>query len=1112
MISPLIKYSSVLQTMNKGLLWSVITGILFISNLLITSSLIAEGTKQIMPYDSCLSRLNLEPDFTAFAMYGCTPFERLNIHIANVGEKIYYGFGRVFDASQYEQFDLYYRIKDAGGNIVVNQSLIPSSGTGYISSHTIALAGPTIINTAGYVALSYTPTTTGDFYIEFYFNFVGAGDRREIEYFDITVTNAANQKIDGRVWSQEWQFTVTASPQPNPYDNPFYGEMYIYSDDSIVTSVDFNGLKPYVFAMSANETGTANTGNILQDRKSKIGKNTYPQYKIFLNDPDSIVYPSGIIGGFLSPLTFDGCPGNHCININTSKSGAIQLLIDLNGIPGYQIGTADLLIVQNVSAGLSCIPWNGNNGFGLPVAAGTVIKFKVTFVSGLTHLPIYDAEHNPNGYIISLVRPVTSTTTFNLYWDDSNFPGASIPPSTGCNSAFGCHIFNNMFGDQRTINTWWYAASNIEDSLTVIYSRIRIDSILITNASCPNISDGVAQIVANGGIMPYTYSINGGALQTSPVFTSLAIGNYSVTVADSNNCIATDTFSISSSPTLVAITTSSNDTCNLGNGSISIIISSGAGPFQYLWNTSPPSNTQNISNLLAGVYSLSITDAYNCVFNFTDSIINVPSGIFIVPTVLDDTCTNNMGAISLSISNTSAPLTYLWNTNPAQTTSSIQNLGAGLYAVTVTENGNCHTILNFSLNDMPPPSPIFTLPDKACVGDSVLVQYVGNQTPPENYLWSFGIASTLNGNNLGPYALNYLQIGMHYISLSVSKTGCPSSSYSDSIQLFKIIALVDSFKNVNCFGGNDGMIDISSIGGVQPYTYLWNPGGIGGSSNNLLLANAFEIIITDSIGCKAIVNQTISQPDALDIQLTPSEVSCIYLCDGAIASQVIGGTQPYVYQWSAPLFPNTISINNVCEGNYTLKIIDQKQCEDSASTYVGVRTTLLADFSYYFLPDYVDRNTVDFAFTGYGADSYLWDFGDFQGSTIKNPRHYYNLDTTYWVELIINSGAPDYCLDTARKFIQVLPPFNLFVPNAFTPNGDGKNDLFLITGNRVKYFQIYLYNRWGQLVFESNDILVGWNGEYKGVEAPLDVYSFIINVVGENDKTYQRIGTVTLIR
>jgi len=123
------------------------------------------------------------------------------------------------------------------------------------------------------------------------------------------------------------------------------------------------------------------------------------------------------------------------------------------------------------------------------------------------------------------------------------------------------------------------------------------------------------------------------------------------------------------------------------------------------------------------------------------------------------------------------------------------------------------------------------------------------------------------------------------------------------------------------------------------------------------------------------------------------------------------------------------------------------------------------------------------------------------------------LDTNYLVELIANSGSPDYCLDTALKPIKVLPPFNVFVPTAFTPNGDGINDRLKIVATRVKDYHLFLYNRWGQLVFESKALENMWDGRFKGKEeSQTGVYSYIIFITAENGKHYRKTGTVTLYR
>jgi gliding motility-associated-like protein len=1076
-------------------------------------SIQAEGTKEIMPNSNFIGRLNLEPSFTNFALYGCTPAERLNIHIANSGEKIYFGFGPVYDALQTIKTDLVFRIKDPSGNVVVTQTSLPAGGMGFIANYQKAVLGPSVINSAGYSALSFTPQTTGDFYIEFYFPPPYAnGNRREISFFDITVTDANNNRINGRVWSKEWQFTVTASPAPNYFNNPFYGKLYIYSDDSIVTSVDFNGIKPYVFAMSANPTGTANTGNIIIDRKSKAGKHTYPQYKIFLNDPDSIVYPSGNLGMFTAPISFTGCPGTHCINVSTNKSGAIQLLIDLNGIPGYQIGTADLLIVQNVNAGTTCIPWNGLNGLGQVVANGTTVKFKATFVAGLTHLPIYDAEHNPNGYKINLVRPITSSSVLRLYWDDSNFPNYQNPPSLGCTSTSGCHAFNNMFGDMRTINTWWYSASDVVDSINFTYYRLSLDSIALQNASCPNITDGSIQIYVSGGKPPLTYNINGGAFQTSPTYTALGIGSYVVQVLDSNNCSLSDTINITSSPPVSANVSSLADTCLAGRGSLAATINSGTPPFQYLWNTSPPYTTSSINNLNAGTYSVTITDSFNCSFTFTDTVINVPSNIQVSPTLFHDTCSNNMGQILLNITNGIQPLSFSWNTTPGQTTNPATNLGAGNYTVIINEAGICLDTFTYNILNMPAPSPYFILQDKACVGDSIQIVYIGNQTPPDSFIWQFGSANILTGTGIGPYSIQYSNTGFKSIYLGVSKLGCPSSDLTDSVQIFELIPSIDSILDANCFGTKDGYVSLNVKGGVLPYSYSWNPGGAGTSSNHQLTAGTYHISIEDSIGCKAQIVATIGQPTDIITQINERKASCVYICDGALAALVTGGIPPYTYQWNPGAQNNNPHIDNLCTGVYKLQVTDDHNCIDTMSFYLGVNSPILADFKYKFHTAYTEKDIVDFTFTGFGATAYDWNFGDFANSVLQNPSHRYNKDTSYHIILIVNSGTPDYCLDTTDKWLDVKPDFSIFIPDAFTPNGDGLNDRFKVIANFIQDYHILIFNRWGQLLFESHDINDSWNGKYDGNEAPGAVYTYIIEVKGANNKKVKRLGRITLVR
>jgi uncharacterized protein (TIGR02145 family) len=471
----------------------------------------AEGTKQILPTDSDHGKLQVEPSFTDFAWYSSSGSAsadyRLYIHVDNVGEIIYYGFGDALDNSDFIVNDVYYRIKDPTGTVVVGPSLIPASGTGYIPTFTEAVNGPVAVaGPGGYNALSYTPTITGDFYIEFTFDDV-MHDRTKFKYFDITVATSANVAIDGRVWSKAWEMTT------DNYGNHFLGKLFVYADDGIVTSINFNSMDPYVFSVSCNPFGCYNTGNFQNDRRSVTGEHTMPQYKIFLNDPDSIVYPTGLIGAIVLPIQITPhCTGAADIQINVTKAGNVNILLNINPLPGIQ--AEDVTLSQTVVAGVNTIAWNGLNGLGQPVPNGQSIDVFVTYINGLTNLPIYDVESNPNGFIVQLTRP--SGTDPLTFWDDQLVGGAQnlagcayTLPSTGCHSWIGSS--NSGIGNNNTVNTWWYVVSTTEAPVNFTAMRQPDQPGTITGpvAVCSGSNNKIYWIRSSGSASSYNWSYSG---------------------------------------------------------------------------------------------------------------------------------------------------------------------------------------------------------------------------------------------------------------------------------------------------------------------------------------------------------------------------------------------------------------------------------------------------------------------------------------------------------------------------------------------------------------------------------------------------------------------------
>ncbi|MBI4649375.1 MAG: gliding motility-associated C-terminal domain-containing protein [Bacteroidia bacterium] len=598
--------------------------ILIFVNILLSfyNNIFAEGTKQIMPLSTSKGKLEIYPNFSNFAYFGCAAEDRLCVRINSTNETVYFGFGVVRDANDNQINDMHYQVKAPNGTIVMGGPtvLVPSSGAGFISTYAQAVNGPVDIAPGGYTSLSFTPTMTGDYYFEFEYANSIYSERRVFDFFDITVVNASAQPIDGRVWSKAWQFTVGASWNGlHMWEYQFDGTLYAYSDDGVVTSIDFNYMQPYVFTVSCNETGCSATGDFVNDRKSVSGLSLYPQYKVFLNDPDSLCFPSGNIGLFSAPSTFTGCtPEDYCINVSVDNDGIVEVMLNLNGIAEYQANSADVLLIDTIPAGTTCIPWNGINGLGALVPPGTTVDIYISFITGLTNLPMYDVEFNPNGFKINIVRPYTPNPVPKVYWDDTNVGGATN--FIGCNNPSGCHDWNgtatgstvtSSIGESNTINSWWYASENIKDTLVTTLSNLSIN-FTVNNITCYGLSNGSLTAIAGNGLPPYTYQWSN--LASTPTITGLSPQTYYVTITDDNGCTGTSSASITQPPVVSAIindyTTSLCE--NDCNGHATVTALGGTGTFSYIWNDLQGQTWPNAQNLCSGSYSVTISDGNNC--------------------------------------------------------------------------------------------------------------------------------------------------------------------------------------------------------------------------------------------------------------------------------------------------------------------------------------------------------------------------------------------------------------------------------------------------------------------------------------------------------------------
>jgi gliding motility-associated-like protein len=315
----------------------------------------------------------------------------------------------------------------------------------------------------------------------------------------------------------------------------------------------------------------------------------------------------------------------------------------------------------------------------------------------------------------------------------------------------------------------------------------------------------------------------------------------------------------------------------------------------------------------------------------------------------------------------------------------------------------------------------------------------------------------------------------------------------------------------------------NTAGGVAVggFTYSWvNASGTGGWSNvvgtvdtvhiNPLLTTTYIVTVSDSCGNTASDTATFNYSAYVPMQLTLNNDTII--CGGEqvlLDASVTEGLPGYTYLWT----PNVTIMDSVTvlpptSAVYILQVTDL--CGYSKKDTVNVTVyPISSDFQ----PVFTTNQAVTFNDLSVGAVTYLWNFGDGSDdstSTLANPEHFYADDGTYTVMLI--SINPNGCSDTSYKTVEILPDFYFYFPDAFTPNKNGNNDLFMGYGAGIKTYRMRIFDRWGKFIFESTDITVGWDGTYKGEKAMSDVFTCVFDVESMRGVKKRKIGRVTLVR
>jgi gliding motility-associated-like protein len=669
-------------------------------------------------------------------------------------------------------------------------------------------------------------------------------------------------------------------------------------------------------------------------------------------------------------------------------------------------------------------------------------------------------------------------------------------------------------------------------------------------SGCAN--NGSIDLTATGGTGELNYMWSPGSW-TSEDLTGLASGIYSVIVTDENGCQDTSSVVLSAPPILssTAVVTSNYNghdiSCTgFSDGAIDASIQGGVPPFTISWTNTSSINigsTTAIFGLPEGQYFLLAVDANGCqTLDTIDLIDPLPMSLNAAVSSsyngADVSCFSaSDGTIELQVTGGIPSYNYEWTNNLGVQVSVLEdpvNLSAGMYFVTIQDLNGCFIDTAITLTQPTimsgeaMVSSDYNGADVSCFEstDGTVTVTAAGGILPYSYSWTSSSGSFLGVNQ----TLNNIGAGLYFVTIT-DVNGC-STTTSVSVSQPELLSstagvITDYFgMGVSCVGEFDGSAGVTAIGGVPGYAYSWNSLPVQSTAlANGLGEGTYTVTVTDANGCQTANMVQLSANPLPQIVLPPPISACVNAYFSLVANIPLGGTCAWYFtngQVVNNCGPVTLSFSEVGCVGVELKVVSLQGCVNSisADNFICISPNPTAGFNVSTLNPTTASPGIQFTNTSEGASAFEWTFGDYSPiSYQENPYHIYtgfsDFETSAYL-VILNAYSSNGCADTAMLWINIYPDLIFYVPNAFTPDDDQYNQVFkpvFSSGFSAKNYNFSIYNRWGELIFETDQINQGWDGTYHNMRCQDDVYTWkirLMSAVTGSRKEY--VGHVTLLK
>lgn len=650
-----------------------------------------------------------------------------------------------------------------------------------------------------------------------------------------------------------------------------------------------------------------------------------PPYSLIWNTGDTTASISGLpLGQYcITVLDDNNCAFINCQYIGKPLSASVETTNAACNNP-YGGGTAHAMVTGGIAP--FSYKWdNGLTGSLIDSLPAGPLAVTITGYNGCNTI-VQDTvglEENPLGIQIDFAEPTCENDSSG--WATALAAGAYLPAKYFWNTGDSTSTITQLPAGSYSVTIADAMGCTGNKSVTLENQSDLQLSLIAEQPTCFGVNNGRLKANIQSGIAPYKIEWSTG--DTTLTLEDLSAGLYFATVTDDVGCIQIDSAVLSYPDPLesnLLVTNASH--CAAMDGKIVPVLSGGGtGPFLFQWSNG--SSDSILLNVPAGNYAVTITSAEGCEVSDSGQV-NQPNTLNVSVFGTSLVCGNeNNGMLTASVQYGTGPYEYHWNNGAS--TSSIQNLGPGVYKVTVTSAEGCKGFGAKTIFNSPSVGTSSLIDSISCNGsdDGSISISIQSGLPPFSILWSTGSTQP---------AISQLGSGSYSVTVT-DIAGCTTTTTFQLAEPAILMVQIDSDPGT-C--GSSATMEVMPSGGTSPYQFLWSTGETSEQITTNQGGN-FSVTVTDSHGCSAVENINLPDSPGIELGVSGTDESCFGAHDGVVIAEASGGTPPFQYSWNTGDVSNTLQ--NLPSGNYSVTVTDFLGCTRTESLNIAPGPALAID-------------------------------------------------------------------------------------------------------------------------------------------------------------------------